>query len=536
MTIIYHHKELVMCGFVLSKGKIVSREKFRVSVDNLVHRGPDNLNIVETDSAWLGFTRLSVMDLSHKGDQPFVHDSKFFMCNGEIYNYKELELEYIFDYQSGSDCEVLIPMFETDGLTKMIRKLDGEFAFVIYDDQTGDVFAGRDPIGIRPLFYGYTKSGEISFASEVKGLQEFCTNIKPFPPGHYYQNGKITKYIDICEVKEFRDDSIETISKTINQLLTDGVVKRLNSDAQVGFLLSGGLDSSLVCSIAQKNSQKPIRTFAVGMTGDAIDLKYAKEVADYIGSDHTEIIITKKDVLSSIKEVVKTLESFDITTVRASIGMYLICKAIKETTDIKVLMTGEVSDEIFGYKYTDFSPNGHEFQAEAAKRVEELYMYDVLRADRCIAGNSLEARIPFSDTAFVQYVMSIKPETKMNTYGHGKYLLRKAFEEGNYLPETILYREKAAFSDAVGHSMVDYIKEYAEEIYSIQELKLSKEKYPHATPFTKESLLFRDIFEEFYPKMSYLISDFWMPNKDWENCDVDDPSARVLPNYGESGV
>ena len=199
-------------------------------------------------------------------------------------------------------------------------------------------------------------------------------------------------------------------------------------------------------------------------------------------------------------------------------------------------MTGEVSDEIFGYKYTDFAPSGEEFQKEAAKRVDELYMYDVLRADRCIAGNSLEARVPFSDTEFVKYVMAIKAEIKMNTYGHGKYLLRKAFEDGDYLPHSILYREKAAFSDAVGHSMVDYIKAYAEEVIDDHQFKADKELFEHAKPFTKESLLFRKIFEELYPGKSYLIKDFWMPNKEWENCDVDDPSARVLPNYGASGI
>jgi asparagine synthase (glutamine-hydrolysing) len=525
-----------MCGFVFSKDKSVSRKKFKSSVESISHRGPDNLNILETDSAWLGFTRLAIMGLSSRGNQPFVNDKKYFMCNGEIYNHRELEEEYYFDYKTGSDCEVLIPLFEKEGPAEMLAKLDGEFAFIIYNENTGEVYAARDPIGIRPLFYGVTSSGETSFASEVKALQEFCTDIKPFPPGHYYLNGEIKKYIDVCKVEKHRDDSIDVISSTINELLTSGVVKRLDSDAPLGFLLSGGLDSSLVCSIAQKHSAEPIKTFAVGMSDDAIDLKYAKEVADYIGSDHTEIIITKEDVLSSIKEVVRTLESYDITTVRASIGMYLICKKIKEQTNIKVLMTGEVSDEIFGYKYTDFAPSGQEFQAEAVKRVEELYMYDVLRADRCISGNSLEARVPFSDTKFVQYVMSIKPTIKMNSYGHGKFLLRKAFEKGDYLPTSILYREKAAFSDAVGHSMVDYIKEYAEDIYTKQELEKSSEKYPYATPFTKESLLFRDIFEEFYPKMSYLINSFWMPNKSWENCDVDDPSARVLPNYGESGI
>ena len=215
-------------------------------------------------------------------------------------------------------------------------------------------------------------------------------------------------------------------------------------------------------------------------------------------------------------------------------GMYLVCKAIHEQTDIRVLLTGEISDELFGYKYTDFAPGAAAFQTEAQKRVRELHMYDVLRADRCISVNSLEARVPFGDLDFVKYVMSVDPEMKLNKYKKGKYLLRHAFE-GDYLPLPILYREKAAFSDAVGHSMVDYLKAYAETKYTDDEMKLRAAKYPFATPFTKESLLYREIFEKYYPGQAEMVKDFWMPNKAWEGCDVNDPSARVLANYGASG-
>ena len=272
------------------------------------------------------------------------------------------------------------------------------------------------------------------------------------------------------------------------------------------------------------------------MSEDAIDLKYAKEVADYIGSDHTEVIITKDDVIAALEPVVKLLGTFDITTIRASIGMYLVCKAIHEKTDIRVILTGEISDELFGYKYTDFAPSAREFQQEAQKRVRELHMYDVLRADRCISVNSLEARVPFGDLDFVKYVMAIDPAKKLNTYGKGKYLLRKAFEQGDYLPENILWREKAAFSDAVGHSLVNYLKAYAEDYYSDEDFYRLCEKYTHAKPFTKESLLYREIFERYYPGQSKMIVDFWMPNKSWEGCDVNDPSARVLSNYGASAI
>ena len=264
-------------------------------------------------------------------------------------------------------------------------------------------------------------------------------------------------------------------------------------------------------------------------------MKYAKTVADYIHSIHTEVIISRENVLDALESVVELLGTFDITTIRASIGMYLVCKAIHETTPIRVLLTGEISDELFGYKYTDFAPSPEAFQEEARKRLRELHMYDVLRADRCISVNSLEARVPFGDLDFVDYVMSIDPAMKCNVYGKGKYLLRHAFEGLGYLPDEILWREKAAFSDAVGHSMVDYLKEYAESCYSQEEFEIRRQRFHHAQPFTKESLLYREIFEKYYPGQGEMIVDFWMPNKAWEGCNVTDPSARVLSNYGDSG-
>ena len=257
--------------------------------------------------------------------------------------------------------------------------------------------------------------------------------------------------------------------------------------------------------------------------------------SNQVSADHTEVIMTKDEVLANLETVIQALETYDITTIRASMGMYLVCKAIHENTDIKVLLTGEISDELFGYKYTDFAPGAKEFQEEAAKRIRELYCYDVLRADRCLAANSLEARVPFGDLDFVRYVMAIDPAKKLNTYGKGKYLLRKAFEKDAILPEEILWREKAAFSDAVGHSMVDDLKEYANNYYTDEEFETLRKKYDFATPFTKESLLYREIFEKYYPGQAAMIPDFWMPNKEWEGCNVDDPSARVLANYGDSG-
>ena len=416
----------------------------------------------------------------------------------------------------------------------MFKLLDAEFAMIIYDGKTGEYIAARDPIGIRPLFYGRSDEGSIVFASEAKNLVGICGKIMPFPPGHYYKNGEFVCYDDISRAEIVCHDDVETACAKIKEKLVAGIEKRLDADAPVGFLLSGGLDSSLVCAVAARLSDKPIKTFAIGMSTDAIDLKYAKEVADYIGADHTEVIITEDDVIKALPEVVALLGTYDITTIRASIGMYLVCKYIHENTDLRVILTGEISDELFGYKYTDFAPSPAEFQKEAEKRIRELYMYDVLRADRCISVNSLEARVPFGDLDFVRYVMSLDPAIKMNVYGKGKYLLRHAFE-GDYLPCDILMREKAAFSDAVGHSMVDDLKAYAEKQYTDEEFAEKCKKYTFAAPFTKESLLYRELFEKYYPGQAEMVADFWMPNKEWEGCNVNDPSARVLSNYGDSG-
>jgi len=505
-------------------------------MEKTVSRGPDAMKVIDTGYGLLGFQRLSIMGLTEAGMQPFELDGNYVVCNGEIYGFEKLRKELKrkgYSFMSDSDCEILLPLYKEYG-TEMFKMLDAEFALILYDKKTNEYIAARDPIGIRPLHYGYDKNGVILFASEAKNLVGICDKIMPFPPGHYYKNGEFIKYRDMTEVKEVHSDSLDVICKNIREKLIAGVEKRLIADAKVGFLLSGGLDSSLVCAIAQKKSDKPIRTFAIGMREDAIDLKYAKEVADYIGSDHTEVYMTPADVINSLEDVIHLLGTFDITTIRASMGMYLLCKAIHEQTDIRVLLTGEISDELFGYKYTDFAPNAYEFQEESKKRVRELHMYDVLRADRCISVNSLEARVPFGDLDFAEYVMSIDPELKLNKYNKGKYLLRHAFE-GDYLPHDILFREKAAFSDAVGHSMVDYLKEYAEKMYTDEEFKTLSKAYTHARPFTKESLLYREIFEKYYPGQAEMIVDFWMPNKSWKGCNVNDPSARALSNYGDSG-
>jgi asparagine synthase (glutamine-hydrolysing) len=526
-----------MCGFLIGKFKDCE-DKLEESFDKISYRGPDDhTKLSLQNDVFIGFHRLAVMDLSSHGNQPFKIGDEFLVCNGEIYNHKVIKSDFVdsFDFSSDSDCEVILPLYKLVGFKKMCEVLDGEFALVIYNEKQQSFLAARDHMGIRPLFYGRSKTTkEFCFASEAKALLELCDEIKTFPPGHYFDGKEFHSFIDLTSSKDYHQHDEKEVLKNIKDLLIDGVHKRLDSDAKVGFLLSGGLDSSLVCSIAQAASKEPITTFAIGIEDKPIDTKYARQVADYLGTNHHEVLFKKADIFRTLEDLIYRLETYDITTIRASMGMSLLCEYIKEKTDIKVILTGECSDELFGYKYTDYAPSAEAFQKEAKKRIDEIYEYDVLRADRCISSNSLEARVPFSDKDFVEYVMKINPKRKLNTYNTGKYLLRKAFE-GEFLPDDILYRDKAAFSDAVGHSMVDYLKEFAEQKYSNEDLEMAKERFSHATPKSKEALMYREIFESKFSGMSYLVRDFWLPNREWENCDTDEPSARALPNYGKSG-
>ncbi len=539
-----------------------------------ITRGPDDTRIMETGNGYLGFNRLSIMGLTPEGMQPFTLNHNAVVCNGELYGFRKMRdalKKRGYSFKSDSDCEILLPMYREFG-TEMFRLLDAEFALVLYDGQSQKYIAARDPVGIRPLYYGQDERGAYVFSSEPKSLVGVCTKIMPFPPGHYAvieaigpkdaseakesgthagikrhssdnpagtcpaQKMELHEYRRIWKADHMCSDDLETIAVRIREKLLTGIEKRLDADAPVGFLLSGGLDSSLVCGAAAKLLDKPLQTFSIGMDLDAIDLKYARKVADYIGSDHHEVIMTRDDVIAALEPVIHALGTWDITTVRASIGMYLVCKWIHENTDIRVILTGEISDEIFGYKYTDFAPSAAAFQEESEKRIREIHMYDVLRADRCISVHSLEARVPFGDLDFLSYCMAIDPQKKLNTYGIGKYLLRHAFEQDDLIPREILMREKAAFSDAVGHSMRRDLMDYAETLYTDEEYETKRQGYTHAMPFTKESLLYREIFEKYYPGQAQMVADFWMPNKSWEGCDVNDPSASVLSNYGASGL
>ncbi len=379
-----------MCSILAYCGTAENTEEVWQALKKTASRGPDLSRLVDTGNGLMGFNRLTIMGLSTEAMQPFAfcgkrtlpmqvkegetypvtapEDSELLLiCNGEIYGFRPMKEELAakgYTFISESDCEILPALYREYG-TDMFGMLDAEFALVLYDVQADSYIAARDPIGIRPLYYGRLPDGEWAFASEPKNLMGLCETILPFPPGHYWIDGEFIRYADPSHVDRFIMGDEDTVCKELNRLLTDGVKKRLDADAPVGFLLSGGLDSSLVCGVSAKLLDKPLRTFSIGMDIDAIDLKYARKVADYIGSDHYEVIISRDDVIAALEPVIAALGTYDITTIRASIGMYLVCKWIHENTDVRVIMTGEISDEIFGYKYTDFAPDAEAFQKEA---------------------------------------------------------------------------------------------------------------------------------------------------------------------------
>ena len=319
-----------MCAIMGFSKKTYTKEELLPFFDRTRSRGPDMSQILETPSGWLCFHRLAITGLTEAGMQPFELDGDYVVCNGEIYGFRPLKRQLTekgYSFRSGSDCEILLPLYREYGL-EMFAKLDAEFALVLFDGREGGFIAARDPIGIRPLYYGYDREGAILFASEPKNLVGLCGKILPFPPGHYYKGGKFTCYRDITQVRQVRYDDLDTICRNIREKLAAGIEKRLVADAKVGFLLSGGLDSSLVCAVAQKHWDRPIRTFSIGMSGDAIDLKYAREVAEYLGSDHHEVVISRETVLEALEPVIELLGTYDITTIRASIGMYLVLSLI----------------------------------------------------------------------------------------------------------------------------------------------------------------------------------------------------------------
>lgn len=509
------------------------------------HRGPDDSNILDLYimNCMLGFHRLSINGLTNISSQPFYINNIFLICNGEIYNYKELYELLEVEPGTQSDCEVIIHLYLQYGMEQTIRMLDGEFSFILIDARTTikKMYIGRDPYGVRPLYMLSKKRVPplyipplYAFASEIKQLIELHeeAEIKHFPPGtlSLYEIETIeynsSETWNFCRSEKYHENLFsfhsfyqrDDIYANIRQYLTSAVAKRCKcTERPVACLLSGGLDSSLIASIAS-SCLGQIETFSIGFENSE-DLKMARVVASYIKSKHNEVIITKEEYLEAIPHVIQTIESYDTTTVRASVGNYLIAKYIACTSEAKVILNGDGSDEVCGgYLYMHKCPNALEFDKETRRLLSNIHYFDVLRSDKSISSNGLEPRTPFLDLAFVQYYLSIHPSIRFPKNDVEKKLLRSAFKDSGLLPDEILWRTKEAFSDGVTvDSIVEIIQTH------IKDYKLPNIYLP-PIPKTQEEKYYRKIFEEHYPNAK-IIPHFWKPN--FVDPDID-PSARAL--------
>ena len=527
-----------MCGIFahISKNIIV---KEIANANNIRKRGPDNTSYIKlSDNVAMCFHRLKINDLSDDGNQPIIYEDVAVICNGEIYNSDKLKEEFDVEWKSNSDCEVLPHLYKRYGFQEMLNKIDGVFAIVLYHESEKNVYIGRDPFGVRPMFFG-KNDNEFQIASEMKGIESHL-NISQFPPGHFMV---INTQQLICEnfhpVRYFYINQHESIISyedscmKVKESFQNAVKKRLMSDRPIGCLLSGGLDSSLVCALVNKefknNNKGQLNTFSIGFEGST-DLKHAKIVAEYIGSIHHEILLTEKDFLDAIIPVIKTIESYDTTTVRASVGNYLVSKYIKENTNITVVFNGDGSDEVAGgYLYMKNAPTKEMFNEDCLSLLNEIHFFDVLRSDRSLSSEwSLESRTPFLDKTFVKTYLDMPVEYRIpRSFNIEKSLLRNSFKNDNLLPYSVLWRKKEAFSDGVSGSENSWhkvIQKYIDSKVSDSEFDSNKNKYIHNTPQLKESYYYRKIFESVYPNKEKIIPHFWMPRWTTEK----DPSAREL--------
>ena len=527
-----------MCGILFYKqneNENISKNdllKLKVKLNNISSRGPDETKDLLLENKYFGFTRLSINGLDKNSGQPLIINDVILICNGEIYNYKELLEENNFDYKTKSDCEIIIHMYNKYGIDNTIKKLDGVFSFILFDKKNNNIYVGRDPIGIRPLFY-IKNNNNISFCSEMKGLDldlDLNENINQFKPGHYYDvnEDKFVSYFDNSFV--INDVCYNDCKLKINELLNESVKKRLLSDRPVACLLSGGLDSTIITALVSKYYENyKLNTYSIGMKG-SVDLKYANIAAKYLKTNHKSIELTENEFLDAIEETIYVIESYDVTTVRASVGNYLVSKYIKENSDDTVIFCGDVSDEIFGsYRGFTKAENNERFKEENDKMLNNIHYFDVLRSDRCISGAGLEARVPFADKKFLSFVMSINPSFKMfNKDIIEKKILREAFE--GLLPDELLYRRKEAFSDGVSsheRGWFQIIKDHVDLKYSDNDFISKKNKYDFNQPYDKESLYYREIFEKYYKNCGKIIPYFWKH----PFCSEIDPSARLLAVY-----
>ena len=499
-----------MCGILaVFCNKTPSNLSQIVKASNkLRDRGPDRCVNIATESGLFIFHRLSINDTSTNGDQPMIKDGIVMMCNGEIYNHKYLEELYDVQCESGSDCEIILHLYKKIGFEDTIRELDGVFSIVISDG--GKIFMARDRIGIKPLFYGHTEEGFLAASSLPTVLTEFCTDVDFFPPG-YISSGQELNFTRFSIIKPNIQTSCNYIS--IRDVLEEAVEKRLMTDVPIGCLLSGGLDSSIIASIlVKKLGGKNVRTYSVGME-DSIDLYYAKRVADFLGTDHHEIIFTKEQGFEIIPTIISILGSYDVTTIRASVGMYFAAKYIKENTNDRVIFSGEGADEIaLGYLYFHNAPTPEDAKNESIRLIRNLHFYDVLRVDRIISSQGLEVRVPFLDMNVVNEMINIDINEKIPR-DIEKQIFREVFAD--CLPDDVINRQKCALSDGVS-SMENSWHIYLQE--RIESLILDKNEF-----FSKEAMYYKIIFEEMFPNYSLNVP-YW--TQKWVN--TTDPSARQL--------
>lgn len=547
-----------MCGIVgifsIEPGMVQQyREKALRMSRTIRHRGPDWSGIYSGKTAVLAHERLSIVDPLSGGQPLRSPDGKVILSvNGEIYNHIAIREKYAgkYAFQTGSDCEVILALYQDKGIG-FLEDLSGIFAFALYDEEKDEYLIARDPIGVIPLYIGRDACGTVYVASELKALEGFCDEYEPFLPGHYYysREGRMTKWYrrDWAEWDAVKDNAAS--SEDVRAALDAAVKRQLMCDVPYGVLLSGGLDSSVTSALAMKYSRKRVESgdmndawwprlhsFAVGLKG-APDLAKAKEVADFIGTVHHEVNYTVQEGLDAIRDVIYYIETYDVTTVRASTPMYLLARVIK-SMGIKMVLSGEGADEVFGgYLYFHKAPDAREFHEETVRKLSKLYLYDCLRANKSLSAWGVEGRVPFLDKEFLDVAMRLNPEAKMCPGDViEKKIVREAFAD--MLPESVAWRQKEQFSDGVGYSWIDTLKKITSEMVSDEQMTHAAERFPVNPPMNKEEYYYRSIFEEHFPSRSAALS---VPHEASVACstetalkwdaawkDLNDPSGRAV--------
>ena len=543
----------IVCAFDLKKNQKELRPQLLEMSKLLRHRGPDWSGIYSSENAIMGHERLAIVD-PNSGKQPLYSPNKKIVlaANGEIYNHLELreQLKNKYEFSTQSDCEIILALYQEKGID-FIDDLNGIFAFAIYDSINDEFFIARDHMGIIPLYMGWDKDGTFYVASELKALEGVCSKIELFPPGHYMHSRDKTpnkwykrNWIDYEAVKNNK-----TSISDLHDALSDAVHRQLMSDVPYGVLLSGGLDSSITSALAKKFSSKRVESndtqsawwpqlhsFSVGLVGSP-DLEAAKKVSEYIGSIHHEVIFTIQEGLDALRDVIYHLETYDVTTVRASTPMFLMARSIK-SHGIKMVLSGEGADELFGgYLYFHKAPSAEEFHKETVRKLEKLHQYDCLRANKSLAAWGIEGRVPFLDKEFIDVAMRINPKDKMiNSERMEKWVVRKAFED--YLPESVAWRQKEQFSDGVGYSWIDTLKEVVELAVTDEQMSNAHYRFPLQTPQNKEEFYYRSIFQEHFPSDAAAMSVPSVPSVacstpvalNWDEAfkNQNDPSGRAV--------